>query len=584
MRRIGGIAQRLILSGSVQLAAVEVGDPQRPTIVLIHGYPDTKALWDRVIPGLEERFHVVAYDVRGAGASGAPRGAAAYGFEQLGDDLLAVCDALAPGASVHLVGHDWGGIQGWEFATDSRFEGRLASFTAIAAPSLDQVAIGGAALLARGRMLRWLGRIRRSWYIAALLTPGGPTLIWRVLMGGGRWTWRLRNVERVPVDSQYPAATLARDGVRGANLYRRNIVPRALRPRPDAIAHVPVQLIVPSRDRYIPESYYELAERYAPRLRRRRVAGSHWAPRTHPELIARWIGSFVDELESGRPSPGSGGSWVTGGGVEQLEDRLALVTGAGSGIGAASAVALAGHGAKLLLVDRDGDALARTAEALPGSHSYVCDVADEQAMERLAEAVLADHGAPQVVVNNAGIAVAGSFLDTGFDDWRRVLGVNLMGVVHGCRLFGRAMVEGGEGGQIVNTASAAAFSPSRSLAAYSASKAAVLMLSECLRAELAPYGIGVTAVCPGIVATNITRSTRYVGRAESDQQSVAEYVTGMYRRRNFRAEQVAAEILAAIAADRPVVLVTPEAKLMHALARFAPGALRRLAGVDALPI
>jgi NAD(P)-dependent dehydrogenase (short-subunit alcohol dehydrogenase family)/pimeloyl-ACP methyl ester carboxylesterase len=581
---IDGTAHRVVLSGSVQLAALEAGDPDRPTVVLIHGYPDTKEMWDPVIAGLQQRFHVIAYDVRGAGASSAPRGAAAYDLRLLGDDLLAVCDALAPGAKVHLAGHDWGGIQGWEFASDPRFEGRLASFTAIAAPSLDQVAIAGAALLARGRMLRWLSRIRRSWYIAVLLTPGGPTLTWRVLLAGGRWQWRLRNVERVPVDAHYPAATLARDGVHGAKLYRRNIPARTLSPRPDAIAHVPVQLVVPSADRYIPEAYYELAGRHAPRLRRRRVAGSHWAPRTHPELIARWIGSFADEVESGGSNGDLAAPWLRGGGVAQLRDRLALVTGAGSGIGAASAHALAAHGAKLLLVDRDGDALGRTAETLPGSRTFICDVADEQAMERLAEAVLAEHGAPQIVINNAGIAVAGSFLDTGFDDWRRVLGVNLMGVVHGCRLFGRAMVERGEGGQIVNTASAAAFSPNRSLAAYSASKAGVLMLSECLRAELAPSGIGVTAVCPGIVATNITRSTRYVGRAQQDQQVAADYMTGFYRRRNFTAEQVAAELVAAIAEDRPVALVTPEAKVMHALARFAPGLLRRLAGIEALPI
>jgi NAD(P)-dependent dehydrogenase (short-subunit alcohol dehydrogenase family)/pimeloyl-ACP methyl ester carboxylesterase len=584
LTHVVGSVQRVVLNGGVHLAAVEAGDTQRPTIVLIHGYPDTKELWSGVIAGLAERFHVVAYDVRGAGASSAPRGMAAYDLQQLGDDLLAVCGEVAAGAKVHLAGHDWGGIQGWEFATDRRFEGRLASFTAIAAPSLDQVAIAGAALLARGRPLRWLGRIRRSGYIAALLTPGGPTLAWRVLLAGGRWQWRLRNVERVPVDSSYPAPTLARDGVRGANLYRRNVPSRALRPRVDAVAHVPVQLIVPSGDRYIPESYYELAERYAPGLRRRRVAGSHWAPRTQPGLIARWIGSFVDEIESGRLPADAGSPWVRGGGVEQLRDRLALVTGAGSGIGAATARELAGHGARLLLVDRDGDAVARAAEALPGARALVCDVADEQAMERLADAVIAEHGAPQIVVNNAGIAVAGSFLDTGFDDWRRILGVNLMGVVHGCRLFGRAMVERGEGGQIVNTASAAAFSPSRSLAAYSASKAAVLMLSECLRGELGPCGIGVTAVCPGIVATNITSSTRYVGRAEQDQRRTAEYVTGMYKRRNFTAEQVAAEIVAAIAADLPVAVVTPEAKVMRALARVAPGALRRLAGLEALPI
>src|SRR5437763_9985973 len=100
-------------------------------------------------------------------------------------------------------------------------------------------------------------------------------------------------------------------------------------------------------------------------------------------------------------------------------------------------------------------------------------------------------------------------MQTGCDDCRHVIDFKLLGVVHGCRLFGGAMAERGEGGHIVNIASAAAFAPSKELTAYHASKAAVLMLSECIRAELIAHGIGVTAACPGVIATNITRNARY---------------------------------------------------------------------------
>jgi short-subunit dehydrogenase len=146
------------------------------------------------------------------------------------------------------------------------------------------------------------------------------------------------------------------------------------------------------------------------------------------------------------------------------------------------------------------------------------------------------------------------------------------------------MLEQGEGGQIVNTASAAAFSPNRALPAYSTTKAAVLMLSECLRAELEPWGIGVTAVCPGFIATNITRTTQWVGRSEAEQERLAGYVTDRYQRRNFTPAQVAEEIVEAIGADRPVAVITPEAKLMHAVSRFAPGMMRRIARIDATPV
>jgi NAD(P)-dependent dehydrogenase (short-subunit alcohol dehydrogenase family) len=204
-------------------------------------------------------------------------------------------------------------------------------------------------------------------------------------------------------------------------------------------------------------------------------------------------------------------------------------------------------------------------------------------MRRLADEVLGTDGVPDVVVNNAGIGIAGPFLDTGVAEWRRIVDVNLLGVVEGCRLFGRAMAERGLGGQIANTASAAAFMPSKALPAYCATKAAVLMLSECLRAELAPHGIGVTAVCPGFIATNITRATEYVGRPAADQARLREQITRQYERRNFTPERVAAQIVAAIGADRPVAVVTPEAKLMRALSRFAPGLTRRAAGLETLP-
>ena len=567
------------------MAVIETGESQRPTVVLVHGYPNTKELWRPLLPLLAERYRVVAYDVRGAGESSAPRGPAAYDFDRLGDDLRAVIDAIAPGERVHLIGHDWGGIQGWEFATSERFDGRLASFTTVAGPSLDQVSIAARERLTRrtpAQPLELARRARRSWYILATCTPGIPTLAWRGSRARRRWEFVLREVERIPRELALPQPTLGGDATHGANLYRRNIPRRLRRPRRDAVARVPVQLIVPSGDHFISPDYYELADRYAPSLKRRTIGTTHWAPLIQPELLARWISEFVDEVEAGGPV-GSSRPWVRGGGVEQLRGRLALVTGAASGIGLATAAALEKRGVRLLLVDRDPGGLERAAASIPGSGTFVCDVADERTMEQLADRVLKEHGVPDVVVNNAGIAVAGSFLDTGPDDWQRIVDINLMGVVRGCRLFGRAMIDRGQGGHLVNTASAAAFAPAKDLCAYATTKAAVLMLSECLRAELQPHDIGVTAVCPGFIATNITRTTRYVGRGETEQQRLAERITRSYERRNFTADRVAEQIVEAIAENSPVAVITPEAKVMRALSRFAPEFLRRLARLDVLP-
>lgn len=272
--------RRVASSDAVELAVLEAGDRELPTVVLIHGFPSTKEMWEPVIDSLAGSFHLVAYDVRGAGASGAPREQAGYDFKQLADDFEAVTRATMPDGKVHLVGHDWGGLQGWEFATSPRFRDRLASFTAVAGPSLDQVAISGGSLLRRGRLVQAVRRGWRSWYIPVLLAPGGPALMALAARGG-----RARR------------PSLPDDIVRGANLYRRNIPRRMIRPRTDAVAHVPVQLIVPRGDRYIHESYYELAERYAPGLLRREVDGSHWLPGSAPELVAGWIASFVHQVD-----------------------------------------------------------------------------------------------------------------------------------------------------------------------------------------------------------------------------------------------------------------------------------------------
>ncbi len=575
------LSERVVRGAGVDLALVEAGAPEAPAVVLIHGYPDDKQLWMPVMERLADRFHVIAYDVRGAGGSGAPRNPLAYSFEHLAGDLAAVLDDVSPSAPVHLVGHDWGSLAGWEFTVMPRVQRRIASYTAIAGPAVGHVNHALMATLRTRGPLPVLAALRHSWYIIPLLTPGLPTLFWRGLLRGRAWEAILEYAERLPPDPPEYRRTRIRNGIKGSNLYRRNILLGRRRPPPRP--SMPVQVITPTGDRYLPELYYASVPRFVASLRRRRVAGPHFAPRTQPELVSRWVGEMVEDVERGEFSAGPS-LWRRGGGVEQLQGALALVTGAGSGIGRATAHALSRAGARLVLVDLDEAAARRVAEELGQAAALACDVADAQAMERLRDQVVADHGVPDVVVNNAGIAVAGPFLQTGDEDWRRLLDVNLMGVVNGCRLFGEAMVGRGAGGHIVNTASAAAFWPSKDLPAYAASKSAVLMLSECLRAELGPSGVGVTAICPGVVATNITSAARYVGRKSEEQERMRQLVTKLYARRNFTADRVAEDVISAIAEDRAVVPITPEAKLMRLLSRLSPGATRRLAGVDALPV
>jgi NAD(P)-dependent dehydrogenase (short-subunit alcohol dehydrogenase family) len=258
--------------------------------------------------------------------------------------------------------------------------------------------------------------------------------------------------------------------------------------------------------------------------------------------------------------------------VGDLRGKTALVTGAASGIGRATALALARAGANLVLGDLNEVGLAETAEAIRALGrqvvSHRLDVADREAMRAFAADVGRHCGAVDLLVNNAGVGVGGDFLDTPLEDWDWVVSINLMGVVHGCHFLVPPMVARGRGGHVVNVASAAGLVAMPPLSAYSATKFAVVGLSEALRAELRPHGIGVTAVCPGLINTPITTSSRMRGRT-----ATAEYrstLVEMYRRRAYPPERVAENILRAIARNRAVAPVAPEAWMLYFLKRLSP--------------
>ncbi|MGW7246083.1 SDR family oxidoreductase [Streptomyces decoyicus] len=578
---LDGARERWVRTGGIELCVAELGDPARPTVLLVHGYPDSKEVWSEVARGLADRFHVVLYDVRGCGRSTAPKPLrGGFTLEKLTDDFLAVADAVSPDRPVHLVGHDWGSVQAWEFATVQRTEGRIASFTSMSGPSLDHFGHWIKKRMARPtprRAAQLLNQSAKSWYVYMLHTPVLPELAWKGPLGK-RWPQILQRVEKLP-GGDYPTASLPTDAAHGAWLYRDNVLPRLRRPRADAYAHCPVQLITPTGDAFLSQRLYDDLEQWAPQLVRRTLPAKHWVPRTRPDQLVSWIGEFVTAKEEGDPAKRVVAS---GPHADRFGGQLVLVTGAAGGIGRATAFAFAEAGARIIAVDRDAEGAARTAEmsrliGAPQAWAEVVDVSDEAAMEKLADKIDTEYGPVDVLVNNAGIGLSGSFLQTSTEDWKKVLDVNLWGVIHGCRIFGTRMARRGQGGHIVNIASAAAYQPSRVLPAYSTSKAAVLMLSECLRAELAGQGIGVSAICPGLVNTGITTTARFTGVSAEEEKRRQAKAARMYRLRNYPPEKVADAILRAVVRNQAVVPVTLEARGAHLMSRFAPRALRALA-------
>jgi NAD(P)-dependent dehydrogenase (short-subunit alcohol dehydrogenase family) len=212
--------------------------------------------------------------------------------------------------------------------------------------------------------------------------------------------------------------------------------------------------------------------------------------------------------------------------MRELEGKVAVVTGGGSGIGAAVGKACHAEGMTVAVVDIDrqrafavADEMDETGER---SAAFGVDVADAHAVDVLAAEVFARFGGCHLLHNNAGLCPMGRAWDHSAEEWQHVVGVNLLGVAHGVNAFVPRMLDQGTEAHIVNTASAAALRHIPSSALYNATKFGVLALTESLRADLAPHGIGVSALCPGGVATNIADSMRgTIDRPRSDEEVAA---------------------------------------------------------------
>jgi NAD(P)-dependent dehydrogenase (short-subunit alcohol dehydrogenase family) len=197
--------------------------------------------------------------------------------------------------------------------------------------------------------------------------------------------------------------------------------------------------------------------------------------------------------------------------MKEFKEKVAVVTGAASGIGQALAKRFAQAGMKVVLADVEAGALEQAAHEVEASGAAVLavrtDVSKAIEVERLAHAALEKFGAVHVVCNNAGVVTSGPTWMQTVADWEWVLGVNLWGVIHGVRVFTPVLLSQGVEGHIVNTASMAGLVGMQWLGIYSASKFAVVGLTEALHRELKPHGIGVSVLCPMIVATNINENS-----------------------------------------------------------------------------
>jgi|TARA_B100000809_G_scaffold30267_2_gene26261 NADP-dependent 3-hydroxy acid dehydrogenase YdfG len=221
--------------------------------------------------------------------------------------------------------------------------------------------------------------------------------------------------------------------------------------------------------------------------------------------------------------------------MRNITGKVAFITGGASGMGLAMARSFAAAGMKVAIADIEQDALDRVKAEFDASNAEVItlqvDVTDRAAMEAAADATEAAFDKVHVLVNNAGVAVGGSLDQMSYEDWDWVMGVNLDGVVNGLQAFVQRIKAHGEGGHVVNTASLAGHFAIPGLGIYTATKYAVVGISETLRADLKQHDIGVSVLCPGVVNTNIfdsgrNRPSHLQGETDTAKMVLSEDVAG----------------------------------------------------------
>lgn len=299
-------------SDGTRIAVYEEGDPGGPSVVLVHGWPDSHVVWDPVVALLAAEHRIIRYDNRGAGASSVPGPVQAYTLNRLADDLAAVTDALCPGSAVHVVGHDWGAATVWEYLHRPAAAERVASYTSISGPDPQHLSRFVRDGLARPYRPRRFGRaVSQAGHFSYMIGFSIP-----VLMPAAMRAFLARAINRwfiapgIPVHQRHQGDTFVADATNGLKIYRANFFHALTHARRDRYVTVPVQLIVNTEDVFVRPYVYDDTARWVSRLWRRDIRAGHWSPVSHPEEVAAAVSELISHLGGAEPSPALRHAWV----------------------------------------------------------------------------------------------------------------------------------------------------------------------------------------------------------------------------------------------------------------------------------
>ena len=279
------------------LHIVEAGDPEKPAIVFLHGFPDCHDVWQAQMDALSDDYHVISFDMRGAGKSTPPSGSQGYRVPRLLHDIEQVINHVrGPQSQVHLVGHDWGSIIGWSFVSDPAYSPRVLSWTSLSGPHMgvgmnwafDTLINGN-----RDTRVAAASQIAHSWYMMVLNVPGAGRTVFALLP---KQFWKATmQLGGIPADSEHmnrsrqEARSLTSNTFR---LYQQNVLTPPTVPPLESV-RVPSQIVILDEDAFVRPEVCQRMAAYCTNSRQIHIKANHWAPVSNPESVTKTIREFV---------------------------------------------------------------------------------------------------------------------------------------------------------------------------------------------------------------------------------------------------------------------------------------------------